>query len=146
MGGVPRRARVGYGGGGIVEGAGWGQVRLLKGLPVAGARVMLFDLADLRRGAVATATTDQSGYFALPQAALGGSALPQAWTLGQNYPNPFNPSTIIPYPPDPKACAVARAVGEAVHPDQVILFGSRARGDFTPDSDIVTSDTPEKGP
>ena len=39
-------------------------------------------------------------------------------------------------PPDPKACAVARAVGEVVHPAQVILFGSRARGDFTPDSDI----------
>ena len=38
--------------------------------------------------------------------------------------------------PDLKACAVARAVGEAVHPDKVILFGSRARGDFTPDSDI----------
>ncbi len=39
-------------------------------------------------------------------------------------------------PPDPKACAVARAVGEAVHPNRVILFGSRARGDFSPDSDI----------
>ena len=39
-------------------------------------------------------------------------------------------------PPDPKACAVALAVGEAVRPDRVILFGSRARGDFTPDSDI----------
>ena len=39
-------------------------------------------------------------------------------------------------PPDPRACAVARAVGEVVHPDRVILFGSRARGDFTPDSDI----------
>ena len=39
-------------------------------------------------------------------------------------------------PPDLRACAVARAVGEAVHPDKVILFGSRARGDFTPDSDI----------
>jgi len=39
-------------------------------------------------------------------------------------------------PPDPKACAVARAVGEAVHPAKVILFGSRARGDFNPDSDI----------
>ena len=39
-------------------------------------------------------------------------------------------------PPDPKACAVARAVGEAVGSDRVILFGSRARGDFTPDSDI----------
>ena len=39
-------------------------------------------------------------------------------------------------PPDPRACAVARAVGEMVRPDQVILFGSRARGDFSPDSDI----------
>ena len=39
-------------------------------------------------------------------------------------------------PPDPRACAVARAVGEAVHPAKVILFGSRARGDFTPNSDI----------
>ena len=38
--------------------------------------------------------------------------------------------------PDPKACAVARAVGEAVRPDKVILFGSRARGDYNPHSDI----------
>jgi HEPN domain-containing protein/predicted nucleotidyltransferase len=38
--------------------------------------------------------------------------------------------------PDLKACAVARAVGDVAHPDTVILFGSRARGDFTPDSDI----------
>ena len=38
--------------------------------------------------------------------------------------------------PDPKACAVARAVGEAVRPDRVILFGSRARGDYSPHSDI----------
>ncbi len=37
---------------------------------------------------------------------------------------------------DPRACAVARAVEEAVRPDRVILFGSRARGDFRPDSDI----------
>ena len=37
---------------------------------------------------------------------------------------------------DPCACAVARAVAEAVRPDRVILFGSRARGDFRPDSDI----------
>ena len=42
----------------------------------------------------------------------------------------------MPKPPDPKACAVARAVGEVVRPDRVILFGSRARGDFSPDSDI----------
>ena len=32
-----------------------------------------------------------------PVEALGGSALPQGFSLGQNYPNPFNPSTIIPY-------------------------------------------------
>ena len=38
--------------------------------------------------------------------------------------------------PDPKACDVARAVGEAVRPDKVILFGSRARGDYNPHSDI----------
>ena len=38
--------------------------------------------------------------------------------------------------PDSKACAVARAVGEAVRPDRVILFGSRARGDYRTDSDI----------
>ena len=38
--------------------------------------------------------------------------------------------------PDPRACVVARAVEEAVRPDRVILFGSRARGDFRPDSDI----------
>ena len=38
--------------------------------------------------------------------------------------------------PDTRACAVARAVFDVVHPDTVILFGSRARGDFTPDSDI----------
>ncbi|MDE2889964.1 MAG: HEPN domain-containing protein [Gemmatimonadota bacterium] len=38
--------------------------------------------------------------------------------------------------PDPKACAVARAVGEAVRPNRVILFGSRARGDYSPHSDI----------
>ena len=37
---------------------------------------------------------------------------------------------------DPRACAVARAVEAAVRPDRVILFGSRARGDFRPDSDI----------
>ena len=38
--------------------------------------------------------------------------------------------------PDPRACAVARAVADEVYPDTVILFGSRARGDFTTDSDV----------
>ena len=70
-----------------------GQVRLDSGEPVANAQVRIFDMKDLQRGAVASATTDAAGYFALPLASLGGSALPQAWTLGQNYPNPFNPST-----------------------------------------------------
>ena len=74
---------------------GW--VRRSSGEPVKAARVWVFDWTDLRRGAVAQATTDATGYFALPLASLGGSALPQAWTLGQNYPNPFNPSTVIPY-------------------------------------------------
>ena len=69
-----------------------GQVRLGGGLPVAGAQVMLFDLADLRRGAVAQTITDASGSFALP---LAGR--PNGVVLGQNYPNPFNPSTVIPY-------------------------------------------------
>ena len=38
--------------------------------------------------------------------------------------------------PDLRACAVARAVGDAAYAHTVILFGSRARGDFTQDSDI----------
>ena len=74
-----------------------GRVRLESGEPVADAQVRIFDLADLRRGAIARAQTDDTGYFALPLAALAGSVLPERFTLGQNYPNPFNPSTVIPY-------------------------------------------------
>ena len=37
---------------------------------------------------------------------------------------------------DIRAQAVAQAVYEAVQPELVILFGSRARGDYRPDSDI----------
>ncbi len=74
-----------------------GRVRLASGEPVADAQVRLFDLSDLRRGAVARARTDGTGYFSLPLVALGGSVVPAGFTLGQNYPNPFNPSTIIPY-------------------------------------------------
>ena len=74
-----------------------GQVRLSDGSPVAGAQVVLFDVADLRRGPVGQATTDEAGQFALPLAAGGALVLPQGVALGQNYPNPFNPSTIIPY-------------------------------------------------
>ena len=74
-----------------------GQVRLLDGSAVVGAQVLLFDVADLRRGALVQATTDADGRFALPLASLGTSGLPQGFALGQNYPNPFNPSTVIPY-------------------------------------------------
>ena len=71
-----------------------GRVLLVSGAPAAGARVRLF--ADLGRSLAAT--TDESGYFALPVASLRQAApLPARLQLGQNYPNPFNPSTIIPY-------------------------------------------------
>ena len=69
-----------------------GRVRLAVGESVAGAQVRLFDLENLRRGAVAQATTDAAGTFVL---SLG--MRPAGFGLGQNYPNPFNPSTIIPY-------------------------------------------------
>ena len=74
-----------------------GRVRLASGEAVVAAQVMVFDLTNLQRGPLARATTDAAGYFALPLASLGGSALPQGFALGQNYPNPFNPSTMIPF-------------------------------------------------
>ena len=74
-----------------------GQVWLIDQQPVAGASVLLFDLADLGRGVVARARTDASGQFVLSLGALGGRGLPQGFALGQNYPNPFNPATVIPY-------------------------------------------------
>ncbi len=72
-----------------------GRVRLAAGQPIANAQVRLFDATDIRRSV--RAITDETGYFALPLAALSTTALPQQFYLGQNYPNPFNPSTIIPY-------------------------------------------------
>ena len=74
-----------------------GRVRLASGEPAVGAQVLLFDLTNLRAAPIG-ATTDETGYFALPFAALSGaSALPERFDLGQNYPNPFNPSTTISY-------------------------------------------------
>ena len=61
-----------------------GQVRLSDGLPVVGAQVVLFDVADLRRGPVGQATTDETGQFALPLATGGTLALPSEVGLGQN--------------------------------------------------------------
>ncbi len=93
-----------------------GQVRLSDGLPVAGAQVVLFDLADLRRGPVGQATTDEAGTFALPLAG-GALVLPSEVGLGQSYPNPFNPSTLIPYQlsaPSPVRLEVFNILGQRV--------------------------------
>ena len=38
--------------------------------------------------------------------------------------------------PDPTGLAVAQAVQDSIRPDTVILFGSRARGDHHPNSDV----------
>jgi len=74
-----------------------GQVILSSGQPAAGVEVMLFDLSDLQRGAIARTTTDATGSFAVAVSRARSRALPDGFALGQNYPNPFNPSTIIPY-------------------------------------------------
>ena len=59
---------------------------------------------------------------------------------GSRLPDPLDKK------PDPKAIAVARAVLEREHPTFAVLFGSRARGDWTEDSDIdlmlVTDEAP----
>ena len=104
-----------------------GRVRLDGGLPVAGAQVLLFDLADLRRGAVAQATTDADGQFALSV----GTGLPQGFTLGQNYPNPFNPGTVIPYELAADGYVrleVLNLLGQRV---AVLVDGERAVGVYT---------------
>ena len=108
-----------------------GRVRLESGEPVADAQVRIFDLSDLRQGAIARAMTDGTGYFALPLAALGGQALPQGFTLGPNYPNPFNPSTIIPYQLAASAAVrleVFNLLGQRI---TMLVDGERAAGFHT---------------
>ena len=52
-------------------------------------------------------------------------------------PNPIHiQSAPSASPPDRRACAVAKAVYDELRPASVIVFGSRARGDFRPDSDL----------
>ena len=48
----------------------------------------------------------------------------------------MKPQTATQSAHDPKARAVAKAVYDALNPRSVILFGSRARGDFRRDSDV----------
>jgi predicted nucleotidyltransferase len=40
------------------------------------------------------------------------------------------------YPPQDKLDELVRRIVEAVHPQRIILFGSAARGEMTPDSDV----------
>ena len=89
----------------LLVGSSWGYAgaqllvegRVLQsGTPVPGARVLLFDLSDLRTAPLA-ATTDPSGHFSLRLGALSEGALTEPFGLGANYPNPFNPATVIPY-------------------------------------------------
>ena len=107
-----------------------GQVRLSDGLPVAGAQVVLFDVADLRRGPVGQATTDETGQFALPLAASTAWVLPSEVALGQNYPNPFNPSTLIPYQlsaPSPVRLEVFNVLGQRV---TTLVDGEQGAGSY----------------
>lgn len=64
--------------------------------PAPGARVIFFELADLRHSA--SAVTDAQGRFTVMVPAAGTEAsVPRTFRLLQNYPNPFNPGTVIPY-------------------------------------------------
>ena len=125
-----------------------GHVRLADGSPVAGAQVVLFDVADLTKGPVGQATTDEAGQFALPLAASGALVLPQGFALGPNYPNPFNPSTIIPYQlasPAPVRLEVFNILGQhmATLVDEEQATGSyRARWRSVRGGGLVATDWP----
>ncbi len=118
------------GSGAAVEPLLEGRVLLASGQPAAGARVRLFDSADLGRSL--RVTTDESGYFALPLTALHRAApLPARLQLGQNYPNPFNPSTIIPYQlpaPTRVRLEVFNILGQRV---ATLVYGERPAGFHT---------------
>ena len=63
-----------------------GRVRLESGQPVADAQVQLFDLTNLRQGAIARAMTDGTGYFALPLAAPTGGCCRRGSRWGRIIP------------------------------------------------------------
>ena len=63
-----------------------GQVRLSDGLLVAGAQVVLFDVADLRRGAVGQATTTRRGSLRCRWRREGRSCCRQKLGWGKTIP------------------------------------------------------------
>jgi uncharacterized protein len=56
--------------------------------------------------------------------------------LNPRTPMPEQPVTTRPKNLEAELDRVVRAIVASVHPEAVILFGSRARGDFRPDSDF----------
>ena len=56
-----------------------GQIILSSGQPAPGVEVMLFDLSDLQRGAIARTTTDATGSFAVVVSRARGRALPDGF-------------------------------------------------------------------
>ncbi len=71
----------------------------------------------------------------------------QRYTLPMTAPSPIS---LMPRPAQPTALPqpLLRSMVDRFHPEAVILFGSRARGDHRPDSDwdvlvVVDDDTPE---